>query len=701
MGKNELSHLQGLLRSIPIAFRKTDNLQQVLDYFYRNPDFNTAVVQDAHQHILGVVTRNSILEFLAKNIDSDLPIESLIDRNYQSVQVQDLDSDIALGSMESSLGDLLVVDKKGKYVTLASYYDSYSLVREKLQVLTRTYDAVLNSTYEGIIAINADGKVTVFNDAAGRMLDRDPQRCIGRPVKDVVPTSRLLEVLNSMKPQLREKHKIGMKTFLANRAPIILGGRVMGAISIFQDITSEEELLSELADIKQFMKVLQLILDNAYLGIVFVDSNGIIQFMNRMYEDLLSIEADAAIGKHITEYFPDSRLPLVIKSGKPELGWKYNLKGRTLVLNRIPIRKGSEVVGAIAQCIFKDISELKDLVGKLDLLERKVKFYKKELTHLLAPKYSLKDIQGNSEAILNLKKLTRLYARTDSPVLVMGDTGTGKELFAHAIHASSNRSKGPFVCLNSASLPKELLESELFGYAPGAFTGAHHKGKIGKIELAESGTLFLDEIGELSLSAQAKLLRVLEEKRVERVGDVHPIDVDFRLVAATNKNLEQMVKEGKFRDDLFYRLGTMTLFIPTLKSRSEDIPLLINHYMEQQAEKPIKISVRALNALMKYQWPGNIRELRNVIERAVTLLDEDDTIDTNHLPSQVVRAASTKRPELELSELALKGVVWEQEEKTIRAALARCKGKKAHAAKVLGISRSLLYSKMRRYGMSP
>ena len=227
------------------------------------------------------------------------------------------------------------------------------------------------------------------------------------------------------------------------------------------------------------------------------------------------------------------------------------------------------------------------------------------------------------------------------------------------------------------------------------------KARSGKSNWRRAGALFLDEIGELSLSAQAKLLRVLEEKRVERIGDVHPIDVDFRLVAATNKNLEQMVKEGKFRDDLFYRLGTMTLFIPTLKSRSEDIPLLINYYLEQQADKPIKISVRALNALMKYHWPGNVRELRNVIERAVTLLDEDDTIDINHLPSHVVRAASAKRPDLELSELALRGVVWEQEEKTIRAALARCKGKKVHAAKMLGISRSLLYSKMRRYGMSP
>lgn len=450
----------------------------------------------------------------------------------------------------------------------------------------------------------------------------------------------------------------------------------------------------------QFVKVMQLILDNVYVGIVFVDSNGIIRFMNRIYEDLLEIEQGTAIGRHITEYFPDSRLPLVLKSGTAELGWKYDFRGRTLVLNRIPIRKGNEVVGAITQCIFKDISELKHLVSKLDLLEKKVTFYKKELTHLLAAKYSLKDIQGNSEAILNLKKLTRLYARTDSPILIIGDTGTGKELFAHAIHASSNRSNGPLVCLNSASLPKELLESELFGYAPGAFTGAHHKGKIGKIELAEGGTLFLDEIGDLSLSAQAKLLRVLEEKRVERIGDIQPIDVDFRLVAATNKNLEQMVKEGKFREDLYYRLGTMTLFTPTLKSRTEDIPLLVRYHLEKHADRPVRITDRALNALMKYRWPGNVRELRNVVERAVTLLDEDDAIDINHLPSHVMRGALEKQPDSESAEAVLKEVVREFEEKTIRRALDLCRGKKVHAARMLGISRSVLYSKMHRYGIS-
>ncbi len=603
--KEKLStNLHEVLKSVPRIFSTTDSLEDVVDYFYRNPDLNTAVVQDSHERILGVIRRNSVLEFFAKGVGLDGSLGPLIDHDYHSVQGSDFDPEGTLSRMEGNPDDLLIVDQNGKCLSIVSCYDVCTFLREKLEVLKRTYDAVLNSTYDAIIAIDSDGKLIVFNEAAGRLAGCDPREAIGRRVEELVPTTRLVQVMRSGEAELRWKHKIENKTLLANRTPIILEGEIIGAVTVGQDITAEEDLLSELADIKQFLNVVQLILDNAYVGIVFVDSKGIIRFMNRIYEDLLEIKPGESLGKHITEYFPDSRLPLVLKSGIPELGWKYDFRGRTLVVNRIPIKKGNQVIGALTQCIFKDITELKDLVGKLDLLEKKVTIYKKELTNLLAAKYSLKDIQGNSDSVLNLKKLTRLFARTDSPILIVGDTGTGKELFAHAIHASSNRSAGPLVCVNSASLPKELLESELFGYAPGAFSGAHHKGKIGKIELAEGGTLFLDEIGDLGSSAQAKLLRVLEEKRLERIGDVHPIDVDFRLVAATNRNLEQMVKERTFREDLYYRLGTMTLVTPTLKSRSEDIPLLIQYYMRKHAGRPVRITDRALNALMKYRWPG-------------------------------------------------------------------------------------------------
>jgi PAS domain S-box-containing protein len=694
-----VEQVQEALRNIPRTFSPEDPLQEIIDYFCHNPDFNTAVVQDTGGKVLGVVTRNGLLQHLSQRADKGTPIRGLVSQEYHSVKMGDGDPETLLDCMDNAVEDLLVVDDRGRYVTLTSCCGVYSFLRERLRVLKGNYDAVLNSTYDGIIAIDSQGKVTVFNQAAGTMLGHDHERAIGMDVTDLIPNTRLPDILRSGKPELRQKYKEGDKTFVANRTPIFSNDGIIGAISVFQDITSEEELLSQLVDTRQFVDVMELILDNAYVGIIFCDPNGIIRFMNRIYEELLGIDRDTAIGKHITEYFQDSRLPLVIKSGKPELGWKYSFRGRTLILNRIPIKKGGHVIGVIAQCIFKDISELKQLVSKLDILETKVRFYKRELTDLLAPKYTLDDILGNSEAITNLKKLTLLYARTEAPVLIMGDTGTGKELFAHAIHGCSGRLGGPIVCVNSASIPKELLESELFGYAPGAFTGAHHKGKIGKIELADGGTLFLDEIGDLPLSAQAKLLRVIEEKRVERVGDVHPIEVDFRLVAATNQNLDQLVKDGKFREDLYYRLGTMTLFVPTLKSRSEDIPLLIHDFLRKTAGRELQISDHAMQILTGYGWPGNIRELRNVMERALSLLDQDEVIDSHHLPSHMIKNTFTKRVDPEAPEMVLKGIVWEHEEKTIRAALTLCKGKKVHAARTLGISRSVLYSKMKRYGI--
>jgi PAS domain S-box-containing protein len=459
-------------------------------------------------------------------------------------------------------------------------------------------------------------------------------------------------------------------------------------------------------ELRDFLSTLELILDQAYLGLVFVDTEGIIRFMNKQYEELIGVDRDATYGKHITEYFPDSRLPVVIQTGKAEMGWKYHYPGgTTLVVNRIPILRDEKMIGALTQCIFRDISELKDMARSLDLLREKVHTYKAQLSDLLKPKYTFRDILGVSEGLNHVKDMARRYAQAESPILITGETGTGKELLAHSIHNASNGRRGPFVCLNCASIPSELLESELFGYTAGAFTGAHNKGKTGKIEMARGGTLFLDEIGELPLIAQAKLLRVLEEKRVEKVGAVIPEEVDFRLVAATNRNMDFLLDEGKFRQDLYFRLSGLTLHIPPLRERREDILILSQHFLKQISTRPVEITDRALRALMTYSWPGNVRELKNALDRAVCLAQHGNVIDLDELPGHITAASLNRlnnpdQTDDAAEQLDMKRKFSDDEVLLIKRALSFCRGNKSRAAKMLGISRSSLYNKMERYSLN-
>jgi PAS domain S-box-containing protein len=463
---------------------------------------------------------------------------------------------------------------------------------------------------------------------------------------------------------------------------------------------------NEARDLANLINVLDLILDQAYLGLVFVDTNGVIRFMNKQYEDLIGTPREETYGKHITEYFPDSRLPAVIKSRKPEMGCMYNYRGRgILVVNRIPIIKDSKLIGALTQCIFPDISELKDLAINLNILQRRVQSYQPPPAGLLTPKYTFDDILGESAALNHTKGLAALFAATESTVLITGETGTGKELFAHSIHNASARRNGPFVCLNCASIPSELLESELFGYASGAFTGAHIKGKMGKIQTARGGTVFLDEIAELPFVAQAKLLRVLEDKRVDRLGSTTPEDVDFRLIAATNQNIKALTKAGKFRKDLYYRLAALNLHLPPLRERTEDIPILLNEFTHKNLNRPLEITAAALAALQAYPWPGNIREFKNVLELAICLVQNQTDIELNHLPAHIIEEGAPpglqpSKPGLNSTGLNMKQKVNQDEAALIEMALADCKGNKSAAAGKLGISRSSLYNKMRRYGLN-
>jgi transcriptional regulator with PAS, ATPase and Fis domain len=465
------------------------------------------------------------------------------------------------------------------------------------------------------------------------------------------------------------------------------------------EVASEKHVL-DLDNAEKLLPVLELMLDQAYLGILFVDPKGIIRFMNQQYEALIGVDRKVTYGKHITEYFPDSRLPEVIRTKKAELGWKYNYQGKgTLVVNRIPITKGDKFIGAMTQCIFQDISELREMARKLDLLETKVRTFERAASDLLTPKYDIDDIKGISPSISDLKKMALLYAPTDSAVLITGETGTGKELFAHAIHHASNRSEGPIVCVNCASIPEELLESELFGYGPGAFTGAKKKGKMGKIELSHGGSLFLDEIGELPFKAQAKLLRVLEEKRVEKIGNLLPAEIDFRLITATNRPHNFLNDQKNFRQDLFHRLSAILISIPPLRERTEDIPVLVEHFLQMGPGRGMTLTDEAIHEMMKYSWPGNVRELRNALELAVCVTQNGHIIDVDHLPRHISSSKSRADDEEKHNGLAFNAEIDAREIQLIKKALSKCRGNKLRAAKMLGISRSSLYNKIKRYAI--
>ena len=320
-------------------------------------------------------------------------------------------------------------------------------------------------------------------------------------------------------------------------------------------------------------------------------------------------------------------------------------------------------------------------------------------------RYGFEDIIGSSPALRRCLDLARIAAREDVNVLLLGESGTGKELFAHAVHGAGPRKRRPFIILNCGAIPRELVQSELFGYAPGAFTGAVREGRSGRFEQADGGTRFLDEIGELPPDLQVKLLRVLQERVFERVGGTEPVKVDIRIVAATNKDLAKMVEEGRFREDLYYRLNVVQIHIPPLRERREDIPLLVSHFIAQIASEngitPKSFTQEAQNYLSGYEWPGNIRQLQNVIERCMVMIPRD-VIDVEDLPPEIRDEESQFKSAVDLLpvELNLADTLDKIEAALIRRALVRADFVQAHAADLLGISRSLMQYKLKKYNIS-
>ena len=559
---------------------------------------------------------------------------------------------------------------------------------------------VLDSLASGVIAIDRAGDIVVFNSAASRLLGYPKEEALGKNLLAIVPNAGLVNVLRTGKPEVGRPQTIGTRTVLTNRSPIFLNGELIGAASIFQDITEMEKVSRELDSTKTIVRTLEEVLAGAGEWMVVVDAAGVITMISEAYAGFNGVTVPDAIGRHVTEVIENTRMHIVARTGVAEMGETQKIKRRDVIVNRIPLKEGDRIVGAYGRVVFKDVEQLRELAGKLHLLESKVRYYEQELTHLRGARYTFANIVGKGSAISAAREEALRASRKDSTVLLRGETGTGKELFAHAIHAAGPRGSGPFIKLNCAAVPAELLESELFGYEEGAFTGAKKGGKPGKFEMANGGTLFLDEIGDMPAAMQAKLLRALQEKEVERVGGTTTRLVDIRVIAATSRNIEELVGEGEFRADLYYRVNVIPIRIPPLRDRREDIGEIADRILaklsSEGGEPKRSLSAELKEILLSYAWPGNVRELHNVLENAVAM-SRDSLLLPEHLPASILRAVAAGGKEGIPGSLA--SVKADAERGAIVAALKAANGNKSRAASLLCIHRVKLYEKMKRHGI--
>jgi len=441
----------------------------------------------------------------------------------------------------------------------------------------------------------------------------------------------------------------------------------------------------------------KIILDSLNDGVLITDENAYVKYVNPAYERIVGANGADIVGRRLQDVRQGSRLPEGLQSGRPLLGIRRSVNEIEYIADINPIILSGRIIGAIS--IVRDITQLEELGKKLRAYSHRVTELKNKVKDIHQARFSFDDIVGESSEISKVKTMARRVAETDAPVMILGESGTGKERFAHAIHKASARAADPFVPVNCAALPDHLLLSELFGYEEGAFTGASKGGKLGLFEVANGGTLFLDEIGDMGFELQSKLLRVIESGEFLRIGGTTPIAVDVRIISATNKDLEKLMKENKFREDLYYRLNVVSLRIPPLRDHLSDVPALVDYYLailNAKAKKRVTIAPEAVALLTQYSYPGNIRELINILGFAATTC-EGDEIGPDDLPI-IGKLRSLPFPQTN----TLSGTVKKSERNSIVEALAyhgTTVAGKRDAAKALGISLATLYNKIKQYNI--
>jgi len=673
-------------------------------HLFRKTRLEALPVTEDGNRLVGIMTKANLYDAIAAGIPPDMPITDLF-----TTDVMTLNENIPYDKVKeivrtSHAGNAVVVNDNEE---LSGIFTKAGWIMAMLKEETRLNSrlgAILNTMYNGLIALDGSGFITSINRAAETILCTNASEAIGKAVSQVLPGLGLDDVMVGGNPSVGILHSQGDLSLLCNITPITCDGAVTGAIIVFQDLTDLIRIVDELESVTKLYRTLQSVMDFAYDGIVVVDEKGCISMINKAAQRFLRKQEDLIVGKPVEEVIENSRLHMVLKTGVPEINELQFINQVPYVVSSLPIIRKGQVVGAVGKILFRNLDELKELARKLAGMDQDLPETNAARPLRNKPGTGFDQIVTADAAFRQVIEEAEIVSRSTSNILITGESGTGKELIAQAIHRTSCNRSGPLVKVNCAAIPDSLMESEFFGYAAGAFTGAQRSGKQGKLALADGGTLFLDEIGDMPLALQSKLLQVIQDRSFEPIGSNEPLKVNVRFIAATNRNLENMVADGRFRSDLYYRLNVVHLHTPPLRERRQDITLLVQFFLEKYNKvfntdiQDISEEVREI--FLDHSWPGNVRELENVIERAINFARGNilHKQDLPHYLREDVRPTHNKHQQPSKKQL-LKPSMEHHEREVILEALRASGGNRAQAARILGISRSWLYEKMKKMGL--
>lgn len=679
------------------ALRAGDKLRTVVEY-YQTYKVNTLPVIDENENLIGVFPKKRLFKALLEGADLDTACEAYMvsdpvfitdDRTYDEYS-------LVVRVTKSRVDNVVVLDSEKK---VAGMIGTAEYLRESLNVIMAS-SALLESlfmvNYEGIVITDREGYILRVNPAAEKMFGLNFSEAKGKHIKEIFPEIAISEHL-----QIGMKKTIRSLPVIVNQVPIVENDLQIGSSFAFLDVSDMEKIAQELEIVKDLKTTIDGVLSASSDGVFVSDISGTIKYVNERACDLLAETSDKIAGKSIHGIFPAECTLKTIRTGIPEVDC-CDIYGRKCIVSHIPIRKNNDknadITGVVSTVYLNDNAVAEEIARKWFNLNQQIQYYRDELEKRDGGSSRLDRIITNNPVFKKIKKDAQFIARSSSTVLLTGESGVGKDMFARGIHEASPRAKYPFVKVNCVSIPETLFESELFGYAPGSFTGALKNGKPGYFERAHRGTIFLDEIGDMPLSIQAKLLQVLQEKEFVRVGGTGKQVVDVRIIAATNRDLKEAIANKTFREDLYYRLNVIEFHLPPLRERSEDIIPLAESFVEKYnrilGSRITGINEQAKKALQHYSWPGNIRELENVMERAANYVWEGE-IGIENLPEQLLKFES--KPLAAYSSYRSSLIDFEKE--MLLDVLKKTNGNKSAAARLMNLSRSAFYDRLAKYNL--